>query len=129
MQLNEIFTSGIYARLKRIQYNSESTKDKHKLSTKDDFSVMSLTEKEIDLLVSREVVLELNQGYKLRVEVAMKRTALKGVNLTTILNEDFVQQNIAEICDPIMNYMSLLISQITSSFNRAPIVTIPSYNK
>ncbi len=129
MQLKEILTSEIYAGLKKIEYKSEPQKDKKKITTKDDYSVISLTQKEISVLVIREVILEFKQGYTLHIEVEMRRTAQKGLDLTAVFNEEEIAKNISNISEPIMNYISVLISQITSSFNRPPVVTAPMFIK
>lgn len=124
--LTEKLTNSVYANLKKIDYKSFNG-DKQSMSAKDNYRVVSLLEKEITILFTREVILDLAAGYTLSVEVEFKRFAKEGFNLGDILKEEIVDQNIDELSAPITNYMSLLIAQITASFNRQPIITSPNY--
>lgn len=124
--LTEKLTNNVFANLKKIDYRS-FVGDKQSMSVKDSYRVASLLEKEITILFTREVVLDLVTGYTLSVEVEFKRFAKEGVNLNDILKEEIVDQNIDELSAPITNYISLLVAQITASFNRPPIVTSPNY--
>lgn len=124
--LTEKLTNSVYANLKKIDYKSFNG-DKQSMSVKDNYSVVSLLEKEITILFTREVTLDLVTGYTLSVEVEFKRFAKEGVNLDDILKGKIVDQNIDELSAPIMSYLSLLVAQITASFNRQPIITSPNY--
>lgn len=124
--LTEKLTNSVYANLKKIDYKSFNG-DKQSMSVKDNYHVVSLLEKEITILFTREVTLDLVTGYTLSVEVEFKRFAKEGVNLDDILKGKIVDQNIDEISAPVMSYLSLLVAQITASFNRQPIITSPNY--
>lgn len=124
--LTEKLTNSVYANLKKIDYKSFNG-DKQSMSVKDNYRVVSLLEKEITVLFTREVILDLATGYTLSVEVEFKRFAKEGINLDNILKGEIVDQNIDELSAPITNYISLLVAQITASFNRQPIITSPNY--
>lgn len=126
MMLTEKLTNNVYANLKKIDYRSFNG-DKQSMSVKDNYHVVSLLEKEVTILFTREVILDLVTGYTLSIEVEFKRFAKEGVNFNDILKEEIVDQNIDELIAPITNYMSLLVAQITASFNRQPIITSPNY--
>lgn len=123
--LTEKLTNNVYVNLKNIDYKPFKG-DKKSMTVKDGYRVISLMEKEITILYSREVILDLENGYTLSIEVEFKRFA-KECNLNDILTEEIVEQNIDELSAPITNYISLLVAQITSSFNRQPIITSPNY--
>lgn len=127
MQLKEKLTSEVGVVLKEISYKSLSEEKEPSSEIKDNYNIIHKTQKEIVILFSRELNLKISNGYNLKIEVEFRRYPCDGLNLEEILSDDIIKEHIAEICAPIMPYVSLLISQITSNFNKQPVITAPVY--
>lgn len=128
MELTKILNNNVSAYLKKIEYNVYD-EEKFQVNIADNFLVNEITHDNISLVVSRDITLEMNEGFRLHIEVDFKRYAQRGIDLTTTLSKEVIEKNITDICAPVMNFISLLISQITASFNRNPIITSPNYIK
>lgn len=126
VSLTDKLTNNVYVNLRNIDYKSFRG-DKKEVKVNDSYQIIGLLSDEIDIIFTREVILDLESGFILTVSVEFKRYAEKDVNLNELLTEEIIQNNIYDLFDPVTNYVSLIISQITSSFNRAPIVTSPKY--
>ena len=129
MELTKVFNNNVSAHLEKIEYNILETFDERnlKVDIADQFKLNEISHNALALTISRDIVLGMVGGFTLHIEVDFKRYAQDGVNLANILSEEIVEQNITEICGPVMNFVSLLISQITASFNRNPIITTPNF--
>lgn len=127
MQLKEKFTSEVGALLKSVEYIALEDYNNQSTALKDSYKVVGKTNKELVILFCREVKIALVNGYSLKIEVELKRFAKENVDLDELITDEVIEKSISDICEPIMPYVSFLISQITSNFNRQPIITAPVY--
>lgn len=127
MQLKENLTPEVGVILKSIDYKLSEEIQKPTLNAKDSYKIINKSSEEITVLFTREVRLQTKNAYILKVEVEFKRYPKEGINLEELLTDDVIKENIDDLCSPIFSYVSLLISQITSTFNRPPVITPPTY--
>lgn len=125
MNFSEIFTNRVSATLKSINYIMQNG-NAQKIDCHDVVSPGAVERDKIEFVIARNVSLDALNGYTLEISVEVVRFAKNDIDLTDNIKEaDFI--NIAkELSEPVMNYVSLLVSQITSSFNRQPIITPPT---
>ncbi len=129
MQLNEHLTSEVWVDLKSINYKSLEAAQKQTVTTKDSYEVLNKTANEITIMFHREVNLAISRGYNLKIDVEFKRYAKENVNFEEILSDEIIEENIIALCNPITNYVSLLVAQISANFNRQPIISAPIFIK
>jgi hypothetical protein len=131
MKSMENVSNSVGVILKSIDYKSLSVKgkkdDENAVIVEDKCNIIEFTSSQITFLFSREINVQIDVGYKLVIEVEFKRFANEGVDLKEIFTEEEIKKDIRLFVSPVTNYVSLLVSQITSTFNHAPIVTPPSY--
>lgn len=125
MNLSEIFTNQISAILQSINYKMKDG-GSQRIDCRDSISSIALEPEKISFVVSRNVLLDALSGYTLQISVEIVRLAKNDIDLTISINENDLKNITQELSEPVMNYVSLLVSQITSSFNRQPIITPPT---
>ena len=125
MNLSEIFTNQISAILQSINYKMKDG-GSQRIDCRDSISSIALEPEKISFVVSRNVLLDALSGYTLQISVEIVQLAKNDIDLTISINENDLKNITQELSEPVMNYVSLLVSQITSSFNRQPIITPPT---
>ena len=112
--------------LKSIVYENVLVSDNKKIDCNDKIEKVAITSDVAEFEITREVCVDLQNAYNLKIIVRVQLYAKENVDLKKKLTDAFIEQNKDNISGTVMTYMSALITQITASFNGYPIITAPA---
>ena len=125
MNFLEMFTNQVSATLQSINYKTQDG-SAQKIDCHDTISSVCVDPDKIRFVITRNILLDAFNGYTLEISVEVVRFAKNDINLTDSIKDASLTEITKELSEPVISYISMLVSQITSSFNRQPIVTPPA---
>jgi len=128
----DVFTNFVDASLVQIVYTKvdKSSKGFDETYLEDKYEVVSCSAEKLIINYERGVNVPCNKDiYNLKVIAKVVRDAKDNIDLSKVVNEEFIVNNIDDILCIAFNFVSSLISNITGAFGSIPIVTPPALLK
>lgn len=129
---DEYFTGGCSISLENVVYKKlEESPEDVSLNIKDNLNIQKKGSDDIELIISRNLsftpysLVDISVSFSVLLELNDKHKGDKSPDYNTIKNEILNKDNV--IMSIIMSRISLLISQLTSSYGERPIITPPSF--
>ena len=131
---NEYFTGDCSISLENVKYEKINEFEGNvTLEIKDDFKIKknTINSSAVELIISRKLsfiprsLVDITVSFGVGLELNEKYKGNNALDEDTLKNELFTEDNL--ITSIVMSRISLLISQLTSSYGERPIVTPPSF--
>lgn len=131
---NEYFTGNCSISLENVKYEKINEFEGNvTLEIKDDFKIKknTINSSAVELIISRKLsfiprsLVDITVSFGVGLELNEKYKGNNAPDEDTLKNELFTEDNL--ITSIVMSRISLLISQLTSSYGERPIVTPPSF--
>lgn len=132
-----LYFENVSYQLDKISYKAHKSNDVEKkllVKISDSFELRDVSFENINILVTRTISFKPKSLYDLSVSIKLILPLNQGANRFTGTRDDlvnYVSENIESIINrsELMETLSLLISQISSTFGKVPIITPPMYLK
>lgn len=134
MNLKELLSDKRYSALYNVQYQYFGlVLDKDfDIKGSDSIEILDIDEEKIAYIVTREIHFEPKNLFEISVSYQVEYFFKEGIKGAPLLDKDEIKNQLYEdgefFSDDEMGRVSQIISELTGTFGRTPLVTVPSFH-